>query len=83
MIGQDGPATHTRTNLKFSHLDLLWSHVAQLIKRLDSHRLSIVFVDSLHSEVLVESLNKVTRSAFTWNTAPVAPLPSTLVVHHT
>ena len=34
-------------NLKFSHLNLLWSHVAQLVKRLNSNRLSIVLINSL------------------------------------
>ena len=34
-------------NLKFSHLNLLWSHVAQLIKRLNSNCFSIMFIDSL------------------------------------
>ena len=44
-------------DFEFSHLDLLGPHVRKLVKRLDSHRLPIVFVHALQKSAYKIDLN--------------------------
>ena len=75
--------------LKFPHLDLLWTHMAELVECFNRHCFTIMFVNTLNYDDLISAkicLNiriSTSKRHVTWNTAPVAPFPRTLVVHQT
>ena len=75
--------------LKFPHLDLLWTHMAELVECFNRHCFTIMFVNTLNYDdlisvkICIKYKNSTSTRHLTWNTAPVAPFPRTLVVHQT